>query len=158
MERTKTKADQEGSFTERQSKSLDHGGGRQRAKEYFKNGVGGGQPGHTCRFTRRSSLCTSRTTVTAACQPQPRTAKQHPAAPDPAWRSIATERRRQRASSQMKRDLTHFPVTFRLITATSASETARSPQIKHDMIQCCRYAETTGQRASSNSHNMTHNN
>lgn len=157
MEGTKTKADQEGSLTERQSKSLDHGGGRQRAEEYFKTG-GGGQPGHTCRFPRRSSLCTSRTTVTAACQPQPRTAKQQPAAPDPAWRSIATERRRQRASSQMKRDLTHFPVTFRLITTTCASETARSPQIKHDIIRCCRYPETTGQRASPNSRNTTHNN
>lgn len=46
MERTKTEADHEASFTDRQSKSLDHGSGRQRGKEYFKDGEGGAAWAH----------------------------------------------------------------------------------------------------------------
>lgn len=122
-ERSRTKADQEVSVNERQSKSMDHRGGRQRGKEYFKEG--GGRPGHTCRLTRRSSLCTSRTTVTDACQPWPRMAKHQPAAPGHVCRSLAPFLRKD-IGSQMKQGLTHFPVVFRLIT-TNIQNDAQAP-------------------------------
>lgn len=51
-----------------------------------------------------------------------------------------------------------FLSQFRLFTPTAASVVTLGPPIKHDIIQCCQYLKTAGQRASSNSHNMSCNN